>query len=238
MSRARRITDLSPRETEVLRLAAGGLTDKMIGESVGIRPGTINDYWTRIRLKLGAASRTEAVALFDAQQTGKLESERRRLVGELAESRKSEEELRISEEGWRAMLRSALEGIVVSEHGRIVFVNDHLMSLTGYSADTALGEEALALMKRMAQPGELLSDPSGSLNRGEDARFEYALEAKDGRTLWFLVGTANFTSAAGVPTRISVLTDITELKRTEAELRAALAKAEREIASLRAAGGE
>jgi PAS domain S-box-containing protein len=237
MSESRRKSDLSPREEEILCLAGSGLTDKMICEAVGIRPGTINDYWARIRLKLGAASRTEAVAGFAAQETEKLEDERRRLLSELAEHKKIEEELRISEEAWRALLGSVIEGIVVSERGRVVFVNNHLLRLTGYSAEEALGEESLTLMRRFARPGEPLLDPTEDVARGDDTRFEYSIEAKDGRTLWFLVGTAGFQGAGGAPMRVSVLTDITEMKQVEAELREALARAEGEIACLRTSAG-
>jgi PAS domain S-box-containing protein len=54
---------LSEREREVLFLAADGLTDKQIAVRLEIGPKTVRTYWDRIRAKLGASSRTQALAL-------------------------------------------------------------------------------------------------------------------------------------------------------------------------------
>jgi PAS domain S-box-containing protein len=53
---------LSPREQEILLLAADGMTDKQICGQLEITQSTINTYWSRLRDKLGASSRSEAVA--------------------------------------------------------------------------------------------------------------------------------------------------------------------------------
>ncbi|HVL39171.1 MAG TPA: LuxR C-terminal-related transcriptional regulator [Fimbriimonadaceae bacterium] len=53
---------LSERENEILYLAAEGVTDKAISEALDISAGTVRTYWERLRKKVGAASRTEAVA--------------------------------------------------------------------------------------------------------------------------------------------------------------------------------
>lgn len=63
MRRASGGTHLSDREREVLFLAAEGLTDKEIAARLEIRTKTVRTYWDRIRAKLGAASRTQALAL-------------------------------------------------------------------------------------------------------------------------------------------------------------------------------
>ena len=53
---------LSPRELEILRLSALGQTTKEIAASMGIRERTVKWHVTNILQKLGAASRTAAVA--------------------------------------------------------------------------------------------------------------------------------------------------------------------------------
>jgi DNA-binding CsgD family transcriptional regulator len=53
---------LSPRETQVLKLACKGRTDAQIALALGVRPATVSSYWFRIREKLGHLSRTEFVA--------------------------------------------------------------------------------------------------------------------------------------------------------------------------------
>ncbi|MDR3691778.1 MAG: helix-turn-helix transcriptional regulator [Fimbriimonas sp.] len=59
--------DLSAREHSVLSFAAQGYTDDMVANELGIKCGTVNSYWVRIRGKLGNLSRSELVARFVQQ---------------------------------------------------------------------------------------------------------------------------------------------------------------------------
>lgn len=52
---------LTPREVQVLQLAARGLTNKAIGQQLGISPRTVQGHLANVYGKLGVASRTEAV---------------------------------------------------------------------------------------------------------------------------------------------------------------------------------
>lgn len=54
--------DLSPRETQIVELAIEGLTNEAIARELTLSLGTVNTYWLRIRLKVGALGRTDAVA--------------------------------------------------------------------------------------------------------------------------------------------------------------------------------
>jgi non-specific serine/threonine protein kinase len=54
---------LTRREREVLRLLVAGLTDKEIAHALGVRQSTVSHHVAVIRRKLGAASRTAAVAM-------------------------------------------------------------------------------------------------------------------------------------------------------------------------------
>ncbi|WP_051713430.1 helix-turn-helix transcriptional regulator [Actinoalloteichus caeruleus] len=53
---------LTPRERSALELAAAGLTNRQIGEDLHISPKTVSVHLSRVMAKLGATSRTEAVA--------------------------------------------------------------------------------------------------------------------------------------------------------------------------------
>lgn len=53
---------LSHRETEVLKLAAEGLTDVSICQALNIAPGTLGTYWVRIRHKTSLTTRAELAA--------------------------------------------------------------------------------------------------------------------------------------------------------------------------------
>lgn len=56
-------THLSPQERRVLGLIAEGMSNKQIGEQLGIREKTVKNYVTSLLLKLGLQRRTQAAVL-------------------------------------------------------------------------------------------------------------------------------------------------------------------------------
>jgi RNA polymerase sigma factor (sigma-70 family) len=54
--------DLTPRQTQVLRLVALGMTNRQIGEALGITENTVRTHVERIRRIMRAKTRGEAVA--------------------------------------------------------------------------------------------------------------------------------------------------------------------------------
>jgi two-component system response regulator DevR len=64
-----RLASLTGQETRVLNLIADGLTNREIGERLGIGEKTVKNYVTSVLLKLGMTRRTQA-AVFGAQQRG------------------------------------------------------------------------------------------------------------------------------------------------------------------------
>ena len=57
------VPHLTPRQREILASMVRGLTDRDIARQIGIRQDGVNDHVHAILQKLGAANRTEAVAL-------------------------------------------------------------------------------------------------------------------------------------------------------------------------------
>jgi DNA-binding NarL/FixJ family response regulator len=55
--------DLTPRELDVIRLVAEGLSNKEIGQQLAISPRTVNFHLDNLFAKLGVRSRTEAAIL-------------------------------------------------------------------------------------------------------------------------------------------------------------------------------
>jgi DNA-binding NarL/FixJ family response regulator len=64
---------LSPREIEVLRFIARGLSNKEIASALGIVEGTVKAHLTNIFTKLGAADRTQAITIAVKRQILQLE---------------------------------------------------------------------------------------------------------------------------------------------------------------------
>ena len=57
------IPELTPRQKDILASMVRGLTDKDIAHQLGIRQDGVNDHVRAILAKIGAANRTEAVAI-------------------------------------------------------------------------------------------------------------------------------------------------------------------------------
>ena len=62
-SQDRIVRGLSPQERRLLHLAATGLSDSDISGELGIHRSTVSSHWRRLKLKLRAADRTQAVAI-------------------------------------------------------------------------------------------------------------------------------------------------------------------------------
>ncbi|MBE8520199.1 response regulator transcription factor [Amycolatopsis sp. H6(2020)] len=57
------LPDLSPRDREILALAAGGVADAVIARRLGIAPKTVRNRVSVISVKLGTRGRAEAITL-------------------------------------------------------------------------------------------------------------------------------------------------------------------------------
>jgi two-component system nitrate/nitrite response regulator NarL len=57
------ITQLTPRERQLLQLLAEGLDDAAIAERLGIRPKTVRNHMVHVLDKLGVHSRLQALVL-------------------------------------------------------------------------------------------------------------------------------------------------------------------------------
>lgn len=64
------MTQLSPRERQIFRLYANGLTNKCVARELGISVHTVKDHAYTGRLKLGAGTTVQAVVT--AQRMGLL----------------------------------------------------------------------------------------------------------------------------------------------------------------------
>ena len=60
--------NLSPRELQVLRLLAEGMTGKRVAQALAISPETVKGYTDKARIKLQSATNTQAV--FKAARQG------------------------------------------------------------------------------------------------------------------------------------------------------------------------
>lgn len=105
---------LSDRERQIARLAAEGLTDKEIARRLDVSITTVRTYWVRMRRKLGAANRAQAIVRALDAKTPKLEGRAR------------------FETLFRRLLDTSLLGIlIVAQDGRVLDANDEFLRIAG-----------------------------------------------------------------------------------------------------------
>lgn len=142
---------LSPREHQLLVLAARGYTDQGISNHLGISVATVGTYWGRIRIKMGPLSRTELVAHFltveAAHEVDSLKSENQRLITELQDHARTAEMLKASLEMFQGLLETAADAIiVVNENGVIELANEQSELMFGYAKNELLGMRVAQLI--------------------------------------------------------------------------------------------
>lgn len=131
------IDRLSAREREVLELASRGHTDHAIMARLGISAGTINTYWSRIRIKLGKISRAELVGdLATDRAAGELKAlreENSQLLDALGQMDQHDRRLA----GALSMIEQVVQTVpdallVVDDKGVIQIANPEAEALFGY----------------------------------------------------------------------------------------------------------
>jgi PAS domain S-box-containing protein len=135
---------LSPREHQLLSLAAQGYTDNAIAHRLGISLATVGTYWGRIRIKFGPLNRTELVAIYlreeAAQAVQELKSDNQRLLTEVEEHSRTEDMLRASLELFRGLVETAPDAIMlVNQDGIVELANEQAEEMFGYKPGELLG---------------------------------------------------------------------------------------------------
>lgn len=135
---------LSEREVQILRLAADGLTDQAIANTLGISVATVGTYWSRVRTKLGPHSRTELVANHLRSQASEVMSalriENERLTEELDHHARAETQLNAALELFRAVIDNAPDAIlVIDPEGEVRLANTQAATMFGYGMASLIG---------------------------------------------------------------------------------------------------
>lgn len=132
----------------------------------------------------------------------------------IGERDRSLAELRESEERFRNLTDASAEGVCVSEHGRILDVNDQFIALTGYSREELIGREIITLIMP-----EWRERVAVRLRTGAEGLIEHQILRKDG-TAVDVEARAKTSVWEKRMVRITALTDISGRKEAAAALQA------------------
>ena len=132
---------------------------------------------------------------------------------DVTELKRAEEAVRESERRMRTLAEASFEGICVSEHGRILDVNDQFVAMFGYGRDELIGREISPLVAP-----EWRQAIAQRIRSGEEERFEHQCLRKDG-SLFECEAQARTVTQGGREVRVTALRDLTERKQLETQLR-------------------
>ena len=130
-------------------------------------------------------------------------------IEDITERKRTEEALRESEERFRNLTSAAFEGIVISENGRIIDINDQALKLIGYPREEMIGREVLDFVS----PGtrKIVADRIGARMEGT---YEHQLVRKDG-TSFHAEAQAKMMRMGERTVRMTALRDISERRQND-----------------------
>jgi two-component system, sensor histidine kinase and response regulator len=147
------------------------------------------------------------------------------LEREIAERKKAEETLAVSEHRFRTMAETMPAMVAIFQGMGHVYVNPAAVAMMGYSREELLKQSFIDYVHPDFR--SLVLERSAARQRGENvvSRYEIKVVTKRGTELW-----ADFTAAVieydGKPAILGVGLDVTERKKMEADLRQAMEAAE------------
>ena len=142
----------------------------------------------------------------------------------ITERKRAEEALRKSEEKFRQIVENTNEGIwTIDGQQRVVFVNQRMASMLGYSPEEMIGRGADSFI--FAEDLQDHNEKMKRRQRGESAAYERRLLCKDGNAVWTIVSASPIMDAEGrFAGSFGMFTDITERKQAEEHLRLSQAR--------------
>jgi PAS domain S-box-containing protein len=150
------------------------------------------------------------------------------------ERKKAEEELRKSEEKYRQLVETAYEGIwLMDDHSVTVFVNNKMAEMLGYAPEEMIGKGMITFTdpewRKQKQDKGLEYNPDPAIVN------DFKFRRKDGTSLWGVVSSRRILdNARNHIGTLAMITDISDRKRMEEDLRRAKAELEKKLNGIQA----
>jgi diguanylate cyclase (GGDEF)-like protein/PAS domain S-box-containing protein len=153
-----------------------------------------------------------------AERTAELEAANASLQREIEQRRRTEALLRASEEKFATAFRCSPDAMVIScvETGHVLEVNDSFLAMTGFRREEVINQTALDLRFWVDQ-GQC-DGLKRALETGKPVRnMEFEFRIRSGEARIGLL-SAETIAVGEVPCVVAVISDVTELKRSEERL--------------------
>jgi two-component system, cell cycle sensor histidine kinase and response regulator CckA len=177
------------------------------------------DITERKRAELELDQYRRRLEVMVAERTAALTDLNKKLLKEIEDRRRAEDELRRSEEQYRSIVETATEGIwVVGHDNRTVFINQVMADMLGYTPAEVIGEFPLAFVHE--EDKTRLAGMYESHRRGRKNRLDLRIRRRSGNDLWVILSTTPFFDKNGrYAGGLGMITDITDRRSLEEQLR-------------------
>lgn len=151
------------------------------------------------------------------QRTAELLILNEQLERQIAEVKRTEEQLKESERRYRVLTDSSLTGIYIHQNGHFTFVNERLARMLGYSTEEMLGESIWKFVypddkERILEIVRERGEPTA-----DDPPYEFRARCKDGSLKWVEALPTEITFR-GASAHMGNVADISERKSVEQAL--------------------
>lgn len=152
-------------------------------------------------------------------------------IRDISRRKQAERALAESEEKYRRVVENVNEGILVTAGGRILYSNPRALELTGLDMETALSHPFIEFIH--PDDRELVLGNHLRRLRGEQVEnhYQFRVVHRSGAIRWLRISAVVFEWQKATAT-LNFLTDVTESRQAEEDVRAALAR-ERELSELK-----
>jgi PAS domain S-box-containing protein len=177
-------------------------------------PNASELFQARMRAKDGSLKWIEAIAtnLLDDPEVGAIVIN----FKDISDRKTNEEKLKVSERSFREFLETVnLAAMILDPEGRVEFINDYLLSLTGHTRQEVVGE---SFFRRFTEPDDRVQDTFQADVQASKIpqHFEAAIHTSKGPSRLISWSTSLLKSVTGEVTGIACLgEDITEFKKNE-----------------------
>lgn len=137
---------------------------------------------------------------------------------DITNRKQAEEQLRVSEERYRQIVNTAIEGIwMIDAEGRTTFVNPKMAEMLGYTPEQMLGRDLNSFMDETGQA--IAARNIERRKQGIAEEHEFKFMRQDGSELWcFLATNALYDAHQNYAGALAMVTDITARRQVEQDL--------------------
>ena len=131
------------------------------------------------------------------------------IIEDISEWKKAEQALRESEERFRILTAAAFEAIVITDHGRVVDINDQGLKLLGRERAEMVGRDALDFVSPESR--QIVAD---NIRAERELTYEHQLMRKDG-SCFHVEARTKMMHMSGRTLRMTAIQDITERQQAQ-----------------------